>query len=421
MVDFSILTHVLDRDPTIGWRIQFEELVIGLDVPNTGTWTLHVGPEQISLIDGLANAATFTFTASSKAWVDYATGIPPVGAQSIASLVETGQLTVTADATGMLAYCRHAMLIEKLFSHLRGLKPVTARPYGKVEVEPIVGRYIRLDIDSRPHRVYYEEAGQGMPLLCLHTAGSDGRQYRGIMNDRRITERFRVIAFDLPWHGKSAPPPGFQNELYRLTTDAYVGIVMAVKNALQLDNPVVMGCSIGGRAVLHLALRHGREFRGAIGLQSAAHCEMRTPKLLGTETAGTLFRPDMDSGDLSAAGVMAVMGPTSPAEDEWETLYYYMQSAPGVFQGDLYYYLVDGDLRGRLAGLDTVQCPLYLLTGDYDLTATPQMTRELADTVNATYFAVMGGLGHFPMSEDPARFREYLYPVLDKIIDRREG
>jgi pimeloyl-ACP methyl ester carboxylesterase len=129
----------------------------------------------------------------------------------------------------------------------------------------------------------------------------------------------------------------------------------------------------------------------------------------------------MDSGDLSAAGVMAVMGPTSPAEDEWETLYYYMQSAPGVFQGDLYYYLVDGDLRGRLAGLDTVQCPLYLLTGDYDLTATPQMTRELADTVNATYFAVMGGLGHFPMSEDPARFREYLYPVLDKIIDRREG
>ena len=26
----------------------------------------------------------------------------------------------------------------------------------------------------------------------------------------------------------------------------------------------------------------------------------------------------------------------------------------------------------------------------------------------------MDGLGHFPMSEDPARFREYILPVLDK-------
>jgi hypothetical protein len=43
--------------------------------------------------------------------------------------------------------------------------------------EPIVGRYMRLDLFGRPHRVYVEEAGEGTPLLCLHTAGSDGRQY----------------------------------------------------------------------------------------------------------------------------------------------------------------------------------------------------------------------------------------------------
>jgi hypothetical protein len=27
----------------------------------------------------------------------------------------------------------------------------------------------------------------------------------------------------------------------------------------------------------------------------------------------------------------------------------------------------------------------------------------------------MEGLGHFPMSEDPSRFREYILPVLDKL------
>jgi pimeloyl-ACP methyl ester carboxylesterase len=75
-----------------------------------------------------------------------------------------------------------------------------------VEFEPIVGRYMHLDLSGRAHRLYVEEAGEGTPLLCLHTAGSDGRQYRGLMNDPRITRNHRVIAFDMPWHGKSSPP-----------------------------------------------------------------------------------------------------------------------------------------------------------------------------------------------------------------------
>ena len=64
--------------------------------------------------------------------------------------------------------------------------------------EPIVGRYLNFDLLGRPHRLYIEEAGQGIPLLCLHTAGSDGRQYRGLLNDTRITGHFRVIVFDMP-------------------------------------------------------------------------------------------------------------------------------------------------------------------------------------------------------------------------------
>ena len=50
-------------------------------------------------------------------------------------------------------------------------------------IEPITGRYLRLDLEGRPHRVYFEEAGQGVPLLLLHTAGADGRQWRHLMND----------------------------------------------------------------------------------------------------------------------------------------------------------------------------------------------------------------------------------------------
>lgn len=59
--------------------------------------------------------------------------------------------------------------------------------------EPISGRYLHLELLGRPHRVYVEEAGEGIPLLCLHTAGSDTRQFRGLMNDQRITANFRVL------------------------------------------------------------------------------------------------------------------------------------------------------------------------------------------------------------------------------------
>ena len=57
--------------------------------------------------------------------------------------------------------------------------------------DPITGRYLRLDLGGRAQRLYVEESGEGIPLLCLHTAGADGRQYRGMMLDETITSRFR--------------------------------------------------------------------------------------------------------------------------------------------------------------------------------------------------------------------------------------
>ena len=121
-------------------------------------------------------------------------------------------------------------------------------------IEPITGRYAHVALEGRTHRLYFEEAGEGIPLLCLHTAGSDGRQYRAVLNDSSITRNFRVIAFDMPWHGKSSPPEGWEKEDYRLTTGSYTAMIMAVARALRLERPVVMGCSIGGRIVLNLAL-----------------------------------------------------------------------------------------------------------------------------------------------------------------------
>ena len=162
-----------------------------------------------------------------------------------------------------------------------------------VEFEPIVGRYMHLDLFGRKHRIYLEEAGEGTPLLCLHTAGADGRQYRALMNDARITQRHRVIAFDMPWHGKSSPPAGWHNEEYQLTSAQYTTMILQIMAALGLDRPILIGCSIGGRIALHLALEHPERFRAIIGLQAGAHVDpyydlnfLHRPDVHGGEVAG---------------------------------------------------------------------------------------------------------------------------------------
>jgi pimeloyl-ACP methyl ester carboxylesterase len=277
-----------------------------------------------------------------------------------------------------------------------------------MKLEPIVGRYGEFDFENRKFRLYFEEAGSGIPLLCLHTAGSDGRQWRAVLNDAEITRHYRVIAFDMPWHGKSSPPAGWQNADYRLTTASYTALIMSVARALGLERPVVMGCSIGGRIVLELALKHARELRALIGLQSGAYVERYYD-------ASWLDHPEVHGGRACGAVAYGPMSPLSPESERWETVWHYMQGGPGVFTGDLYFYQVDGDVRGRIGAIDTSVCPLYLLTGEYDYSASPRDTEAVVARVKGARFVPMKNLGHFPMSENPEAFLGYLRPVLDEI------
>ena len=275
-------------------------------------------------------------------------------------------------------------------------------------IEPITGRYLHLAIDGRSHRIYFEEAGEGIPLVCLHTAGADGRQWRHLLTDAEVTRHFRVLAFDLPWHGKSYPPADRRGEEYRLTTARYTETILSFCRALELDRPVVMGCSIGGRIVLNLAIEHAAEFRALIGLEAA---DFQEPWY----DTSWLHRPDVHGGEVCAALVSGLIAPQSPEATRRETLWQYMQGGPGIFKGDLYFYRVDGDLRDRVARIDTSACPLFLLTGEYDFSCTPADTLRTAERIPGAAVTVMEELGHFPMSENPEQFRRYILPVLERI------
>jgi pimeloyl-ACP methyl ester carboxylesterase len=275
-------------------------------------------------------------------------------------------------------------------------------------LEPITGRYLNLEIDGVPHRIYFEEAGQGVPLLCLHTAGADSRQYRHLLNDPDVTNRFRVIAFDLPYHGRSNPPDGWWGERYLLTTAAYVASIRAVWSALGLERPVVMGCSMGGAIVLKLAADYQRELRGVIGLESSAFAPGRYNDYL--------HHPAIHGGELAASYTFGLCAPGSPESGPRENWWYYSQGGPGVYAGDVHFYSNDWDGRADLSRIDTRVCPVALLTGEYDYSCTPEMTRAVAAAIPGARLTIMKGMGHFPMIEHYAAFRAFLLPELEALL-----
>lgn len=275
------------------------------------------------------------------------------------------------------------------------------------EIENVSGRYVHFEIAGTPHRVYFEEAGTGIPLVCLHTAGSNSTQFRHILSDEEILGNFRVIAFDMPWHGKSLPPAGYQNTEYRLTTELYTDTIRAFCGALELDRPVVMGCSMGGRIVLHLAEAFPAEFRAVIGIEASDHQQPWYDR-------DWLHRPEVHGGEVCAALISGLVAPQSPEEYRWETLWGYLASGPGIFKGDLHFYRADSNYRDRVARIDPEKCPVYLLTGEYDFSCTPEDTLRTAEKIGVDAI-IMEAVGHFPMSENPDQFRKYLMPVLAEI------
>ncbi len=270
------------------------------------------------------------------------------------------------------------------------------------------GRYVHLDISGVEYRIYFEENGAGIPLLLQHTAGADARQWRHILEDLELASGFRMIAYDLPYHGRSLPPSGIPwwKQEYRLTKEFLMRVPLTLSQALELERPAYMGSSIGGHLALDLALHHPDEFRAVIGLEAA------------TATPGgylEIWNHPRVSNAFKASVMYGLMSPTSPEACRRETAWCYSQGAPPVFKGDLYYHDVDHAMGETARQIDTSKVAVYLLTGEYDWSTPPVLSQAVAEQIPGAFYQTMEGLGHFPMSEDPEQFLRYLRPVLEKI------
>lgn len=292
-----------------------------------------------------------------------------------------------------------------------------------MSIEPINGSYVHLTVAGVEYRVYFESAGDGIPLLLGHTAGSDGRQYRHLLNDGEVTDRFRCIAFDLPYHGKSLPPTGVEwwAREYNMTKDEMIAFPNALADALGLERPVYLGSSMGGHLAIDLAITHPDRYRATIAVEGALRSAVEYVDV-GMEGIRREFdNPNVSRNSIGAA-MLLNMSPYSPEQAVREVQWEYMCGGPGVFAGDLYYYYYDHDVSPEeAASIDTERCMLYLVTGEYDPNTSPAETQAVSDLVPGSKFVAMPRLGHFPLTENYPEFRQHLMPILDEIAANEEG
>ena len=286
--------------------------------------------------------------------------------------------------------------------------PVSLAPReGPRAVPNVRGGYVPVTVDGVVYQIYYETAGTGRDVLCMHTAGSDGRQFHGLMADSRIVENHRLVAFDMPWHGKSPPPEGAVPGSWRLNTDLYVSLIMGFIAAAGLDKPIALGASMSGEICLELAYRHPDAFTGIVACEACDKINQRqTTWAAHPQVNQSLFVPEW---------IRALSAPQSPAEYQEAITWQYSQGGAAVFYGDIAFYSGEWDGRERVGRIDTNRCRLFMLTGEYDYSCTVEMSQATAAKIPGVVFREMKGIGHFPFAENPLLFAEYLLPVLAEI------
>lgn len=171
---------------------------------------------------------------------------------------------------------RHSRILSKLVVGtilvvlLFGLLSQAARIWIESRI-PRDGKMMKTDGTN----LHYLERGRGRPIVLIHGLSGQMRNFSPALVDRLAADH-RVILIDRPGSGYSAPLASGINTLAG-QADVIAGLIAA----LDLDNPLIVGHSLGGAVALNLALNHPDQV-GALALIA--------PATRPSDTTSTAFR-----------------------------------------------------------------------------------------------------------------------------------
>jgi pimeloyl-ACP methyl ester carboxylesterase len=109
-------------------------------------------------------------------------------------------------------------------------------------------------VTAHTARLYYETAGQGIPLVMIHAGVADSRQWNNEFAS--FAQKYHVVRYDMRGYGKSEPADG---------EFSHMDDLLALLDALAIHEPaVIMGCSMGGGLAMDFALTHPSRVRALI-------------------------------------------------------------------------------------------------------------------------------------------------------------
>ena len=134
-------------------------------------------------------------------------------------------------------------------------------------------------------RLYYEEAGSGTPIVFVHEFAGDCRSWEPQV--RAFARRYRCVTFNARGYPPSEVPP----QLAKYSQDIHVDDIAALLDALKIRRAHVVGCSMGGYAAVHFALRYANRALSttAIGAGFGSDPDKREQFLRDTEAQAKRF------------------------------------------------------------------------------------------------------------------------------------
>ena len=253
---------------------------------------------------------------------------------------------------------------------------------------------MNIEIDGL--NIEYTEAGvpTGIPVLLLHGWGSSFDVYRGIIN--ALSDRCRLVAVNFPGCGKS----NTMKEPWAL--DNYCDFVLKFINAVNLQNPIMIGHSHGGRVTLKMVADGIVNPPKIVLLDSAGLIPEKTPRQKRRARNFKLIKKILNLPviNLFSGGLL------EKARKHYGSADY--NAAPPVLRKTLVS-LVNTDLRDILPN---IKCPSLLIWGDND-TATPlNDAKTIEKLIPDAGLCVIKGTGHYSFCEKPyeahAILREFI-------------
>ncbi len=239
-------------------------------------------------------------------------------------------------------------------------------------------------IDLKGLKIEYTVSGEGdIPVLLLHGWGSSFDVYKGIM--AALSDRCRLYALNFPGCGESET----MREPWNL--QSYCDLVLEFIEKLQIDNPILIGHSHGGRVILNLA----------------ATAQLSPPKIVLLDAAGLIPKKSLKQKARARSfkiikGVLTVPIWKNRTESLLQKARAHYGSAdynaaPEVLRKTLVS-LVNTDLRDILPN---IKCPSLLIWGEND-TATPlEDAQTIEKLIPDAGLCVIKGTGHYSFCERP--------------------